>query len=703
MAGIFQNWFNSLLPRRFYRGALLIVAAIASFGALVLPIALRPSSYPLAVGTVSNNDITAPYDATFQSDVLTKKAQDAAANAVSPIYLPSNPSIARSQIDNLHTILNYIDSVRADTLSTQDQKLQDLSSISALSLSDSSKNLILSISDTEWNAVEQETLSILEQILRENIREYQVEENRESVPNLISLSFTDEESIVIQELIDPFIVANSLYSEDKTQAAKNAAVTSVGVVATTYIAGQTIVLHGQIISAEQYEALKYFGFVKPLNKVSQLISPLLVVILLTGFIYLYFSRRKLYPLADLRSVTFITITYLIFLFAARAVIPNRAILPYLFPIPAFAMVLATLFNLEISVITSLILSILAVYGLSNSNELTMFYLFSSLIGALILGKGRRVFNFFWAGIFSAITGVIVIFAYRFLENTTDLLGLLTLVGATFLNGVASASLALLFQFLASQTLGLTTPLSLLEISRPDNPLLQFVLQNAPGTYQHSLQVSNLAEQGAKAIGADALLTRVGALYHDCGKAVNASFFIENQIPGKINSHDDLDPAEAAKTIISHIHDGIVLADKHHLPPRIKDFIHEHHGTAITRYQYCRALDLNNGDRSKLEETAFHYPGPKPRSKETAILMLADGCEARARAELPKTDEELKVLIKKVIDNCMQQGQLEDSNLTLKDLKTIADAFFLVMFNTHHPRLIYPEAFPVINDNSEKIP
>jgi putative nucleotidyltransferase with HDIG domain len=391
------------------------------------------------------------------------------------------------------------------------------------------------------------------------------------------------------------------------------------------------------------------------------------------------------------------------LFAARAVIPNRAILPYLFPIPAFAMVLATLFNLEISVITSLILSILAVYGLSNSSELTMFYLFSSLIGALILGKGRRVFNFFWAGIFSAITGVIVILAYRFLENTTDLLGLFTLVGATFLNGVASASLALLFQFLASQTLGLTTPLSLLEISRPDNPLLQFVLQNAPGTYQHSLQVSNLAEQGAKAIGADALLTRVGALYHDCGKAVNASFFIENQIPGKINSHDDMDPAEAAKTIINHIHDGIVLAEKHHLPPRIKDFIREHHGTAITRYQYCRALDLNNGDRSKLEESSFHYPGPKPRSKETAILMLADGCEARARAELPKTDEELKVLIKKVIDNCMQQGQLEDSNLTLKDLKTIADAFFLVMFNTHHPRLIYPEAFPVINDNSEKIP
>ena len=694
MSNIFQNWFRSLISRQFYRIGLLVAAAVFSFGSLVLPIALRPTSYPLQIGAVANSDITAPYTASFDSDTLTQKAKDNASNSVSPVYFPSDPAITRTQIDDLHIILNYLDTVRADSLSTTEQKLKDLAAIDSLALSADSANLVLQLSDADWKAVEQESLSILEQIMRKNIRDYQIQDNRSSIPNLIDLSFSEVESKLIQELVSPFIVANSLLSENDTQIARDAAISTVKAVKSSYILGQAIILRGQIISAEQFEALEYYGFVKPQNKLSELISPLLIVLLLSGFTFLYFQRRRIYPISDLRSLTLIAVTYIIFLFAARAIIPNRTILPYLFPLPAFAMMLATLFNIEISIVFSLVISILAGFGLSNSIELTVFYLFTSLIGALVVGKGRRVSIFFWAGILSAVCGSMVIIAYRFLENTTDLLGMATLTGVSLINGIASASLALFFQFLASQILGLTTPLNLLEISRPDHPLLQFILQNAPGTYQHSLQVSNLAEQGAKAIGADQLMTRVGALYHDCGKAANASFFIENQVPGNINSHENIDPSLAAEIIIKHVRDGVALADKHHLPPRIKDFIREHHGTAITRYQYTRALELVNGDQSKVDENLFHYPGPKPQSKETALLMLADGCEARARAELPKTDEELRSLIKKVIDRCIQEGQLEESNLTLKDLNTISDAFFRIMLNTHHPRLIYPETTTV---------
>jgi putative nucleotidyltransferase with HDIG domain len=697
----FHNWFRTLISRQFYRSGLLIAAAILSFAALVLPIELRPSSYPLQAGAVSNTDITAPFTASFDSKALTQKAKDDASNSISPVYFASDPAITRTQIDNLHIVLNYLDTVRADSLATSDQKLADLAAIDSISLSSDSAEQVIQLTDTDWKAVEQESLSILEQIMRKNIRDYQIQDNRASIPNLINLSFSDSQSKLIQELVSPLIVANSLYSENDTQIARDAAISSVKTVKSNYIQGQAIVLRGQIISAEQFEALGYYGFVKPQNKFSELISPLLIILLLTGFISLYFQRRKIYPISDLRSLTLISVTYIIFLFAARAIVPNRAILPYLFPLPAFAMMLATLFNLEISIAFTLVISVLAGFGLSNSLELTIFYLFTSLIGALVLGKGRRVSSFFWAGILSALCGSIIIITYRFLDNTTDLLGIATLTGVSLLNGIASASLALFFQFLASQILGLTTPLNLLEISRPDNPLLQFILQNAPGTYQHSLQVSNLAEQGAKAIGADQLVTRVGALYHDCGKAVNASFFIENQIPGKLNSHEDIDPSLAAKTIITHVQNGIALADKHHLPPRIKDFIREHHGTRLAQYQFNRALDLVNGDRSKINEALFHYPGPKPRSKETALLMLADGCEARARAELPKTDEELRSLIKKVIDGCIQEGQLEDSNLTLKDLNIISDAFFRIMLNTHHPRLIYPEPKPLIIENGSK--
>ena len=685
-----DRFIHSIVPRRFYRAGLLLITSILTLAALVLPIALRPSYYPLQIGAVANNDITAPSSVTFESVVLTEQARKNAAAAVSPVYLASDPAIARTQIENLRIVLDFITSIRADILADTNQKLQDIADINSATLSTDTATLILQLSDSKWDSIQQESLSILEQIMRKNIRDYQVADSRNSVPNLINLSYSDDETRVIQDLVTPFIIANSLYSEEETTKAREQAAGVVAAVSSTYIEGQSIVLRGQVISAEQFEALQYFGYVRPENRLNEILASTLLILLLVGFVTLYFRHRRVSLLDDLRSLTLIAVVFTIFLFAARAIIPNRAILPYLFPLPAFALLLATLFNLEVSIIFSLVLSVLASYGLSNSIDLTVFYILTSFFGALLLGKGRRVSAFFWSGIWLAIAGSVIIVSYRLINNSTDWFGIFTLVGVTFLNGFASASLALLIQFVASQLLGLSTPLHILEISRPDHPLLQYLLQNAPGTYQHSLQVSNLAEQGAKAIGADQLITRVGALYHDCGKAVNAVFFIENQLPGKVDPHDDMDPVIAAQTIINHVQDGVKLADKHHLPPRIKDFIREHHGTAITRYQFGRALMVAKNNPGKVDMELFHYPGPKPHTKETALLMLADGCEARARAELPKTDEELKLLIKKVIDSCIQDGQLEESNLTLRDLKVIAETFFNTLVNTHHPRLKYPE-------------
>ena len=272
-----------------------------------------------------------------------------------------------------------------------------------------------------------------------------------------------------------------------------------------------------------------------------------------------------------------------------------------------------------------------------------------------------------------------------------MLGLVTLVSVTILNGFASGSLALLIQYILSQLLGLVTPLFLLEISRPDHPLLKYLLQNAPGTYQHSLQVSNLAEQAAEAIGADALLVRVGTLYHDVGKAANPSFFVENQIPGKINTHDDLDAVIAAQIIIRHVQDGINLVNKYRLPPKIKEFVREHHGTKITKYQYTRALEKADNKTENVDQELFRYSGPKPRSKETALVMLADGCEATARAVLPKTTDELEKLVKNVFDYCLQEGQFDKTNLTLKDLKMAQESFIKTLSNTYHPRIQYPES------------
>jgi putative nucleotidyltransferase with HDIG domain len=264
------------------------------------------------------------------------------------------------------------------------------------------------------------------------------------------------------------------------------------------------------------------------------------------------------------------------------------------------------------------------------------------------------------------------------------------MGAAVFNGAVSASLALILQYIFASQLGLVTPLQLLEISRPDHPLLQLFLRNAPGTYQHSLQVSNLAEQAAETIGADQLLVRVGALFHDCGKTANPQFFIENQLPDAINTHDDMDPLEAARIVIMHVTDGLALARKYRLPPRIMDFISEHHGTLSTRYQYNRAVEAAGGDASKVDLNQFRYPGPCPQSRETAILMLADGVEARTRAEHPSDEAALRAIIHRVIDYCQQDGQLDFTRLTLGDLHLISESFVSTLRGTFHVRVEYPK-------------
>jgi putative nucleotidyltransferase with HDIG domain len=235
----------------------------------------------------------------------------------------------------------------------------------------------------------------------------------------------------------------------------------------------------------------------------------------------------------------------------------------------------------------------------------------------------------------------------------------------------------------------------MDLTRPDHPLLHILLHDAPGTYQHSLQVANLAEQAAEQIDADPLLTRVGALYHDIGKTANPVFFIENQPPGFANPHDTLPPQESAAIIICHVTDGLDLGRKYRLPRCILDFINEHHGTAITRYQYINAVKAAGGDESKVDIEQFRYPGIRPQSRETAVLMLADGCEARVRAERPVDRERLNEIVKEVINARVSSGQLDDTNLTLSDLNTILNSFTTTLRGIYHPRVKYPKLESVV--------
>lgn len=682
---------------------ILIITAGLSYAALALPIAARPSSYTVRLGEVAVQDIQAPTTLTYPSQVLTEQMRDDAEKNIAPVYLAAEPSIARKQIEILRATLNYISNVRADTYASLDQKQSDLSALENVQLSRQDMDQLLSMSDARWQTVQQEALIVLEQIMRETIREGQEREAQRRIPTLISFTLPQDQAAIVSNLVMPFVVANSLYSEEQTSQARQEAREIIQPVNRTFVTGETIVRRGQVINEVTWEALVQYGLIEAPDNLRDLLSTTVLVSVSFIFLAMYLSRRKIPATESLRSLALIAITFVFFLYFARLTIPNRTVIPYLYPLPAFGLAIASLFNIELGLILSLILSVLSGYGLSNSLDLTVFYVISSLFGILILGKGLRIASFFWAGIGVGAAGSAIILAYRLPDPQTDLIGIATLTGAAFFNGMASASLTLILQFLYAQLLGLATALQLLEISRTDHPLQQFILQQAPGSYQHSLQVAVMAEQAAEKIGADTLLVRVGAIYHDAGKALNPAFYIENQVPGKLNPHDDIEPAVSAQTIIRHVTDSVQLAKKHHLPSRLIDFMLEHHGTLITRYQYAKALEAADHDPDKVDIDLFRYPGPRPQSRETALLMLADGCQARARAELPQDEEELRVVVRKVIEFCQKEGQLDDTRLTLRDLSIITESFVNTLQNSYHPRIRYPEIRAVGSTPEKTIP
>ncbi len=661
--------------------------------ALIIPIVENLTASPLLVGDVAPYDIHAPSAITYQSQILTNRQQATAASEVPLVYSPADTNIARQQLERLRNTLVYINSVRADNFSNIEQKTTDLVALEDIQLGRDTIKGILSLSDSRWQSISQETTSILDQIMREPIREDQLGVADQKIPTLISLSFPEDQSAIITSLVKEFIVPNSLYNEQLTEAARLQARQNIPPVMRSFITDETIIQAGKVITATDYEALQQYGLAQPQNRWQDLVSSLGLTILSVAIFILYI---RLHPglfsgYFGMRKLTLLLVLFLIFLFIARMIIPGHAVIPYVYPVMGYALTISALFSAELAIISVVPLTFLIPYGLPDAGILTLYYFLGSLFGIFALSRAQRLTSFFWAGAAISISGAAVAVAYRIIQPTADWIGVATLSLAAVINGIASASIALILHYYLAQFVGQTTALQLIELSRPNHPLQQLLLRNAPGTYQHSLQLANLVEQAADTIGANSMLARVGALYHDIGKIVNPFFFIENQPPGNVNPHNDLDAETSAATIIRHVSDGMDLARKYHLPRQLSDFIEQHHGTTITRYQYSRALELASMDKEAVDSNKFRYPGPRPTTCEIALLMLADTCEARMRAERPKDEDELLELIKSVVKDKQDGGELDDTPITMQDLERVINSFTSTLRGVYHPRIQYPKS------------
>jgi putative nucleotidyltransferase with HDIG domain len=666
-------------------GACFLLGAAA---VLIVPL-FTAGRIALNEGDVAREDLNAPRTISFSSEILTGQDQDEAERKIAVVYDALDLSVPRKQVAKARGVLDYIRAVRADPIGSTAEKQALLNRIDGVRLTPEVTGQLLDLPEDTWQRITQEVVAVIDSALRDEIRDSNVEDVKARLPARVAIDLNEEQTQLVGTIAQNFIIANRLRNDEATAAARQAARDEVPPRQRTIESGQTIVRQGEIVTNLQIEALEQLGLRQSQVSWNSIAGYALAALLSTLLIGLYIWRFEPQLLARPRALFLLLLLLLSFLFVAKIMTVNRAVMPYIFPAAAFSMLVAVLVGPGIATAATVVLAGLVGIIANNNFEIAVYVAVSGLVAIWTLGSAEHLNKFFLAGAYVAVAGSLVILTFRAPIGTLDAVGLLTLIGAAALNGGLSASLTLIGLFIVGNLFDATTTVQLLELARPTHPLLNELMHKSPGTYHHTLMVANLAEQAAERIGANSLLTRVGAYYHDIGKMVRPYMFVENQVEGA-NVHDQFNPRTSAEIITSHVTEGIELAKKYRLPSRVRAFIPEHHGTMRVSFLYQKAVENSPTGAAGVDESAFRYPGPRPQSKETALLMLADGCEAAVRANRPAAPDQLNELVRKVIGERVAWNQLDECPLTIADLDSVRESFVATLQGMYHPRLRYPD-------------
>lgn len=657
----------------------------------------------LQEGMIAAQDIRAPINLTYVSDVITERRRLSAMADVSPIYDPPDPAVARQQMLLLGQILDFIDNVRGDAFGTRAQKIDDITKITALSLNPEVLDFIVSMDAETWRAVSSEISLVLERVMRESIREVDVSQILDQLPTQVSVRFDNNSAAVVIAFTHDLVRPNRFPNPLATETARQAAAIAISPESRSFERGQVIVRAGTRIEAADYEALSEFGLLEsPDRRIASIGRAFLSSLIVLLSFWLYVNRARQSLRTQYGVLLLLGGMFLLTLLGAKLFHGDGGQI-YAYPAAALALILVAIIGADIAVLSMVALAFLMGLVADNSLEVAALVGAGGSIGALMLKRSDRLNNYFLVGVIIALSNIVIVSLFNLGGRASaEGYSVTLLLIYAVVNGLLAGMIALAGLYLITLLFNLPTNLKLVELSQPNQPLLQRLLREAPGTYQHSLQVANLSEQAANAIGANAELVRVAALYHDIGKMLNAAFFIENQVDN-VNPHDMLkDPYRSASIIISHVTDGEKLARQYRLPQRIRDFILEHHGTTNVAYFYNQAVSQADDDEA-VDVDQFTYPGPKPQSPETAILMLADSCESSVRAGKPSNRAEIEAIVGRIFDARAKDGQLNEANLTLNDLQNIRHIFIEMLQAVFHPRINYPSPAQLANRHVESLP
>lgn len=659
---------------------------------LLFPILPAPQ-YRLGLGDIVQEDIRAPRRVTYISQIETQAAQEAAAANVNNVYDPPDPRIGRGQVRQARQIMAFIRDVRADPFADSELKEHYLAHITALSgLKQEVSTTLLTMSDSQFDLVDHEISSLVEEAMSGTVKEGLVEDVTGQLELKVSSDLPEDLITPAVAVSRKLIVPNSMLNVAETEARREAAVDAVPIIEHTFQPDEIVIRAGEVVDDLDLEALKAIGYGERQMTREDILSALLAGLLSASLMVVYLTSLKPFWSDEPAYLLIVVVMFLIFLAIAQIMVPGETIIAYLFPAAALGLSMTALVGVEFAALSSVVLAGMVGYMADGSLEIAVFSALSSMLAAGTLRRPTRLNAFFLAGVFAAMGGVVVLLIFR-LPDQIDATRLWQLLLMAVLNGLLSAGIALVVLFVVGSLTGLTTSLRLIDLMRPDHPLQRRLQQEILGTYQHTLSVANLAEAAAEAIGADSLLTRVGTLYHDIGKISNPGFFVENRVEGGPDPHQDLSPLSSARLIRAHVSEGVELARRYRLPPQVVAFIPEHHGTMPISFFLHKAREEADQDGTQLseeEEQGFYYDGPTPQSRETAILMLADGCESATRANRPGSREEIEEIVTRIIQQRIDRHQLDSSGLTLDEIKTIRDTFVRTLGGMYHPRVKYPE-------------
>lgn len=672
--------------KRFKLKSKISIVIIATFivSYMLLITAIAPKKYDLSVGKIAMSDIKATRE-TINEAASEEKLKQAIDNVDKQFTLKSE--VKKQAYANVETLFDKVKDISSTTLE-QGEKISELEKFEAIKLSDNECNTLLSVDKDKLSELKNKALNIIDYVYESNIEN----DNAESISNARKKAESEIDNLNVQgdirAVLDKIIIGqlkpNFFYDEEKTEEKiKEVQKNTEKVVIKK---NQIIVKEGEPVTEEQIQILNELGLLRDNSSrgftfLYLVLAVFIIIILYLEHHYIYKNYKEIFY--DIKKIIVINLLNIISLILARVVSLGSA---YLIPLACAPLLMTLLINYKISFFVSILNSILIGVIVEFDPIIIIIAILDSLLGSTVLRKMQQRNDILYASLRLTIIVGISCFTMGGISsnNISDiLLNTVFSMTAIILSGILAIGLLPVFEV----GFDIVTTLKLLELSNPNNPLLKKLLMEAPGTYHHSMMVANLAEMAAEEVNADSVVARIGAYYHDIGKVVRPVFFKENQMT-KENPHDKINASLSTLIITSHVKDGLELAKEYKLPKIVQDIIVQHHGTTLVKYFYY--TEKNNSEHpDEVREEDFKYPGPIPSTKEAGIIMLADSAEAAVRSITDPTKGKIEEMVNNIIKDKLYSGQLDDCDLTLKDLSTIRKTFLKGFNSIYHQRIEYP--------------